>query len=209
MNAIERTKECRIGDRVFPIFTEYSDVEHKLNSTVKYQSRIIRHDTLSIDDKNLVNIDQKMDDLNREIEDDLEQLYVMADKVSSIKHELSSNKMGLVFLKYHLYEDAIEHFKQAVELKPNFSQALNNLGKTYLRLERYSEALHVFHQGGKAEEKYADLNKYIGDVLSVQINETLKVHHLFEKNINIILKYKLNEMYINLEKLNKLNNLYK
>jgi len=113
----------------------------------------------------------------------------MADKVSSIKHELSSNKMGLVFLKYHLYEDAIEHFKQAVELKPNFSQALNNLGKTYLRLERYSEALHVFHQGGKAEEKYADLNKYIGDVhfalnqyeLAVKAyNEALKINPDYE-----------------------------
>ena len=164
MNAIERTKECRIGGRVFLIFTEYSDVAHKLNSTVKYQSRIVRHDTLSVDEKHLVNIEQLMDDLTREIEDELEQLYVIADKVTSIKHELSSNKMGLVFLKYHLYDDAIECFKQAVEIKPDFSQALNNLGKTYLRMGRYSEALHVFRQGGKAEERYADLNKYIGDV---------------------------------------------
>ncbi|MCK5740095.1 hypothetical protein KAH55_12965, partial [bacterium] len=63
MNAIERTKECRIGGRVFLIFTEYSDVAHKLNSTVKYQSRIVRHDTLSVDEKHLVNIEQLMDDL--------------------------------------------------------------------------------------------------------------------------------------------------
>ena len=53
---------------------------------------------------------------------------------------------GLVFMGRERYLDAIGEFKRAVELRPKFHFALNNLGATYLALGQWDEAIAVFDQ---------------------------------------------------------------
>lgn len=51
---------------------------------------------------------------------------------------------GIIFMGRELYVDAIAQFNKAVELKPDFYAALNNLGATYLALERWDDAIGIF-----------------------------------------------------------------
>ncbi len=48
---------------------------------------------------------------------------------------------GLAFFNNGKYENAIPHFKRATEIDPNFGNAYLYLGRSYLNLDRWSEAL--------------------------------------------------------------------
>lgn len=54
------------------------------------------------------------------------------------------NIAGLVFMGRQDWLKALKHAKRALELKPDFHNARNNLGVTYLTLGQWSEAVKVF-----------------------------------------------------------------
>lgn len=47
----------------------------------------------------------------------------------------------LLHLSFARHEEAIQHYKMALEIKPDYSEAQTNLGNVYLDLGRYDEAL--------------------------------------------------------------------
>ena len=51
---------------------------------------------------------------------------------------------GLIYLGRKRYLTAIKHFKAALKIRPNFYFASNNLGVTYLSLERWDDAIKIF-----------------------------------------------------------------
>lgn len=53
---------------------------------------------------------------------------------------------GIIYLGRGLHLNAIRHFKRAVELKPDFFMAHNNLGAAYLAAERWEEAAALFNE---------------------------------------------------------------
>ncbi len=48
---------------------------------------------------------------------------------------------GLTFFNNGKYEDAIPHFRRATEIDPDFGKAYLYLGRSYLNLDRWTEAL--------------------------------------------------------------------
>lgn len=50
---------------------------------------------------------------------------------------------GLIFMGQMRHLDAIRHYRRAIELKPDFYYAQNNLAAAYLATERYDEAIEV------------------------------------------------------------------
>jgi Flp pilus assembly protein TadD len=50
------------------------------------------------------------------------------------------NNLGQIYQKQGRYAEAIEEFKKALELNPNFPAALNNLGMCYGKLKQYDQA---------------------------------------------------------------------
>lgn len=53
--------------------------------------------------------------------------------------------LGLAFHRLALYPEAVNHYKKATELNPDFSEALNNLGSIYLdNLGNYPAAAEAF-----------------------------------------------------------------
>lgn len=51
---------------------------------------------------------------------------------------------GLIFMGRERYLDAISEFEKAIALRPDFFFAQNNLGATYLALERWDDAIELF-----------------------------------------------------------------
>lgn len=51
---------------------------------------------------------------------------------------------GLILMGRQLFLDAEIHFKTALRLRPKFPSARNNLGATYLSMERWQDAVSIF-----------------------------------------------------------------
>ena len=54
--------------------------------------------------------------------------------------------LGIAHGNLKHYGDAIEAFRQAVHINPNYSGAWNNLGDTYRKLNRYKDAIESFRK---------------------------------------------------------------
>ncbi len=56
------------------------------------------------------------------------------------------NLLGLVLMGRSVYLDAMKHFQCALQLKPDFYEAQNNLGTAYLSMERWDDAIEVYEK---------------------------------------------------------------
>ena len=56
------------------------------------------------------------------------------------------NNEGIAFFENGQYKEAIKCYDKALEIDPNFIQALNNKGNVLRILKRYTEALDVFNK---------------------------------------------------------------
>jgi tetratricopeptide (TPR) repeat protein len=74
------------------------------------------------------------------------QQYQEADAIDPRNPEIKF-RIGLIygdFLKR--VEEAIQYYTEAIRLKPDYSDAYNNLGVLYARQERWDEAIAMFHK---------------------------------------------------------------
>lgn len=56
------------------------------------------------------------------------------------------NSLGLVYLAKNRYDLAENHFKKALNFKPDYTQAKNNLGATYLKQKKWKPAIKCFEE---------------------------------------------------------------
>jgi len=59
---------------------------------------------------------------------------------------LLNNSLGLVYLAKDRFILAETHFKKAIELKPDYLQAKNNLGAIYLKQKKWKPAIKCFQE---------------------------------------------------------------
>jgi type IV pilus assembly protein PilF len=57
---------------------------------------------------------------------------------------LLQNDLGLAYSEKGQMELALQHFKKAVDLKPDFPGAWNNMGTVYLKMEHWDDAIKSF-----------------------------------------------------------------
>jgi tetratricopeptide (TPR) repeat protein len=54
------------------------------------------------------------------------------------------NNLGVALKKQGRVHEAIEHFKQTIDLDPQFTEAYNNLGNSYMKIARSEEAIKQY-----------------------------------------------------------------
>jgi tetratricopeptide (TPR) repeat protein len=93
------------------------------------------------------------------------------DKISS-KDFRSMTGAGVLLARYHLYDEAIEHFQIALQANPNSDEVKFNLANAYFRKRLYSDALNVAVQvspEGQKDDAYLAL---LGDIYAHSGNTT-------------------------------------
>jgi tetratricopeptide (TPR) repeat protein len=63
---------------------------------------------------------------------------------SSFLVDLFANKLGYPLLIHEQFEDSIDCYEQALQVNPNYTDAITNKGAALFNLQRYEEALSVF-----------------------------------------------------------------
>jgi len=71
--------------------------------------------------------------------------FLKAAKVDTKNPDLE-HKLALVYMDLGEYALSLQHFKKAIDLKPNFSDAINNMGTLYSRMKEWDKALGCFQQ---------------------------------------------------------------
>jgi tetratricopeptide (TPR) repeat protein len=93
------------------------------------------------------------------------------------------NGTGVLLSRYHLYDDAIEHFKSAIQANPNSDEVKFNLANAYFEKRHYPQALEIADQiseSGKGDDAYLTL---MGDIYA-HLGESAKAAEIFRDAIN-------------------------
>lgn len=100
--------------------------------------------------------------LHKETIDEIDLMFQISDKVRKLKHAPSNIKLGLIFLRNNLYQDAIELFENALTIDPESGEALNNIGLANIHLGQNSKAIKFLREALNKNYKYADVYHNLG-----------------------------------------------
>lgn len=76
---------------------------------------------------------------------------VNKNSVSENKKALENYQLGIDESEKQNYKGAIEYYKKAVKIDPNFAFAYDNMGICYRRLEKYDEAIEAYEKSLKID----------------------------------------------------------
>ncbi len=163
MENIGLNSDIQAGDKSFHIQTQFLEPSEKIVSNVFENGKVITSRTVPVNGE-LKSQDLKIEvqKLHRGISEELELLFYISEKVATIQHALSNNKLGMVFLGKNLFDEAIEEFKRALQIDADFAEGYNNLGVAYIKKRMFQEARDVLIQGIEKNENYADLQNNLG-----------------------------------------------
>ena len=155
--------DIQAGGKNFHIQTQYLAPSEKIVSSVFENGRVLTSKSLEVNDSaEAPEVKSAVNRLHRDMSAEIELLFFISEKVLTIKHAISNNKLGLVFLKKNLFDEAIKEFKNALEIDPNFSEAYNNLGMAYLKKNMLQQARDAFIEAINRNSQYADFHNNLG-----------------------------------------------
>jgi tetratricopeptide (TPR) repeat protein len=85
------------------------------------------------------------------------------DKISSGDYRTVTG-IGVLLARYHLYDDAIQHFQAALQENPNSDEVKFDLANAYFRKRQYPQALDTANQVSEAGRKDDAYLALLGDI---------------------------------------------
>jgi len=155
----------------FHVQTNYLEPVEKIISNIFDNGKVIYKKELQMEESSSTgHVKELVDTIHKEMVAEIELLFYISEKVRTIKHATSNNKLGVVFYQKNLYEEAINEFKIAIEINPEFAEAYKNLGFLYLKNNQFSEASKTLKIGLEKQSNYPDLHYVLGCVFVKQQN---------------------------------------
>ncbi|MFQ5707241.1 MAG: tetratricopeptide repeat protein [bacterium] len=163
MEELGLNNDITVGGRKFHIQTNFSKPQESIISNVFLDGQVIDTKRVPLkQDASIEDIDNRMVDTHREMTTEMEILYYIAEKVKTVRHAPSANKLGLMFLKKNLVEESIEQFQLALEIDPDYHEVYANLGKALIFSEAYDQAIETLSAGADRAPDFADMQNFIG-----------------------------------------------
>jgi tetratricopeptide (TPR) repeat protein len=114
--------------------------------------------------------------------DEARSTIAQLDKVSSGDSRVLAGT-GVLLARYHLYDEAIQHFQAALHVSPDSDEINFDLANAYFRKGRYSEALDATMKvspQGRKDDSYLAL---LGDIYA-HLGDTARATEIFQNAIN-------------------------
>jgi tetratricopeptide (TPR) repeat protein len=91
--------------------------------------------------------------------------------------------VGVLLARYHLYDDAIQHFQAALKANPDSDDVKFDLANAYFRQRQYAQALEIAQQvSGKGQQDDAYLS-LVGDI-KAHLGQTAEAEQIFRSAIH-------------------------
>lgn len=164
MQLLGLNNDVLVGGRRFHVQTAYSEGSGTIVSQIFDNGRIVDklESALESGESNGLALPRKLKAVHQEMISEMEMLFFIAEKVEQVKHPVSCNKLGLVFLGKNLFDDAIAQFHKAIDLDKDFTEAHRNLGMSLVMKMDYPAAEESLRRAAKLAPKYADLYHFLG-----------------------------------------------
>lgn len=112
-------------------------------------------------------------------------------------------EIGITNSQNSEFSEAIDEFKRAIELKPDYADAHYHLGRAYFSLHRYDEAHDAFRNASKHGPKFADAH-FSFAVVSYMLGNDNEAIDALKKTLKVNPKHlnaymKLGNIYLELE----------
>ena len=105
--------------------------------------------------------------LHKNTIDEINTLFQIQSKLQPLKLYLPHYKLGSVFFFRNIVPEAIASFKNCLQHNPEFIPAYIMLGKCYISLGVYTDALQHLLQGFKLNSEFPDLANTLGVALTL------------------------------------------
>lgn len=160
--------KLEIENREFHVHTGTLVKEQKIISEVFEKGMFLISRELNIQLRNELNdfnydfLNDKTQEFHHLIIDELEALYQIEEKLRRYKHPKSHYRLGVLFLRRSLFDEAIQQFKIAIDQDADFLKAYLGLGISYLKTRQFEEARKVFEVISDKNKGYPDVLNYYG-----------------------------------------------
>jgi tetratricopeptide (TPR) repeat protein len=114
--------------------------------------------------------------------DEARNTLAQLDKVSSGDYRTLTG-VGVLLARYHLYDDAIQHFEAALTANPDSDEEKFDLANAYFRKGLYSKALDTFQQVSEAGRKDDASLALLGDIYA-HLGQTGPAEEIFRNAIS-------------------------
>lgn len=129
-------------------------------------------------------LNERTQEFHHQLIDELEALYQIESKLKRYKHSKSHYRLGVLFLRRNLFEEAINQFKVAIELDKNFSKAKLGMGICYLKTRQFEQALESISSLVKTDDQYPDVLNFFG-LTHLFLGDYEKAMSLFKEAIQL------------------------
>ena len=163
MDNLGLNNDVSVGGRKFHVQTNFSEPQGMIIANVFNEGEVIDSKEIGISEGTPdEEIESRMNDVHQELITEMEVLYYIYEKVKTVRHATSANKLAMLFLQKNLISEALKQFELALEIDPHYSEAYSNYGKALLIEESYDKAVAVLDDGVQKAPDYADIHNYLG-----------------------------------------------
>ena len=92
-------------------------------------------------------------------------------------------RLGNVHLGREEYAQAVEFYKEALRVAPDFSKAYNNLGVVYMKTARYKEAANAFDQTLALEPDNESAHLNLGLIYEQQLKDPARARYHYRRYV--------------------------
>jgi tetratricopeptide (TPR) repeat protein len=162
MKNLGLNNDITTGGRKFHVQTNYSESEKSIGSKVFLDGEVIHSKSLAAEGLTEAEVEARMAELHQELITEMEVLYYIYEKVKTVEHSQSANKLGLLFLQKRLFKEAKEQFSTAIKLDSSNPDYYANLGRAYLTAKEFDQAIEILQKGSSLGPYFADIQHYLG-----------------------------------------------
>ena len=167
MEAMGINSNVHAGGKIFHIQTAADPARSIFQAEIFEKGRVIMVQKRNVDTARMKDWDKDkikdfLNEFHQEIAWEIELLFFIRDKIKTIKHAVSHNKMGLIFLRKGMVEEAIVEFENAIDKNPGLVESYNNLGLAFMQSGDPVKAIDILKKGCEMEPQFADLKNNLG-----------------------------------------------
>jgi tetratricopeptide (TPR) repeat protein len=90
---------------------------------------------------------------------------------------------GIACVESGQYNEAIEPFRKAIDIKPAYAEAHNNLGVVYHKLKLYENAIDSYRKAIKINPDFADAHLNMGFACGMQEQQGLIAYYIHKAGL--------------------------